>query len=303
MALSGPATALEETIAQDVLALADRAGRHVGHTPLGDEAWFELVEGSTNNFAAAWATDDAGKTTAFVQLVRSPADPTWIAEVLVDPTIERSLADIGAPLLSRALQGAASLGGGPVHLWAANATPGHAELAARAGLVPHRGLHQMERSLPVGEPFELPLRAFVPGQDEDDVIEVNRLAFAHHPEQGDMTRSMLEERETQSWFDPAGFLLCELDGRLAGFCWTKLFADERPILGEIHVICVHPDFAGKGLGKGLVLAGLDYLAGRGATVGMLFVEADNDAALRLYAALGFEIVRTDRSFAITLQPA
>jgi mycothiol synthase len=309
MALHGPATALDDDVARAVLDLAERAGRHVGHTPLGDNGWSDLIGGCTRNFAAAWAADEgaqsAGTSTrldAYVQLVRSAADPTWIAEVLVDPAQQGSLADIGAPLLSRALRAAAELGGGPVHLWAANATPGHAELAARAGLSPHRGLHQMERPLPLDEPYDLPLRAFVPGQDEDAVVEVNRVAFANHPEQGQMTRAMLEEREAQSWFDPAGFLLTELEGRLAGFCWTKLFAEEDPVLGEIHVIGIHPDFEGKGLGRGLVLAGLDHLAKAGATVGMLFVEADNQSALKLYDRLGFHIVRTDRSFAIELQP-
>ena len=43
-----------------------------------------------------------------------------------------SLADLGAPLLRRCLDGVADLGGGPVHLWAAGATAAHAELAARA---------------------------------------------------------------------------------------------------------------------------------------------------------------------------
>jgi mycothiol synthase len=190
-----------------------------------------------------------------------------------------------------------------VHLWAAGATPTHAELAARLGLAPYRALHEMRRPLPVGEPYELPLRPFVPGRDEDAVVEVNRLAFAHHPAQGDMTRAMLEAREAQPWFDPEGFLLCELDGRLGGFCWTRLFADDDPVLGEIHVICVHPDFGGRGLGRGLVLAGLDHLDGRGATVGMLFVEADNEPAIDLYKRLNFEVVRTDRAFAIDVPAA
>jgi mycothiol synthase len=116
-----------------------------------------------------------------------------------------------------------------------------------------------------------------------------------------MTRAMFEERAAEPWFDPEGLLITELDGRVAGFCWTKLFAEESPVLGEIHVICVHPDFAGRRLGRALVLAGLDHLAGRGATVGMLFVEADNTAALELYHKLDFAIVRTDRAFATTVR--
>ena len=159
------------------------------------------------------------------------------------------------------------------------ATAAHAELAARAGLEPYRALHQMERPLPVAERTDLETRGFRPA-DLDEVVEVNRLAFAHHPAQGDMTRAMFEERMAEPWFDPEGLRIVELEGRVAGFCWTKLFTWETPVLGEIHVICVHPDFAGRQLGRGLVLAGLEHLHATGATVGMLFVEADNEAALR-----------------------
>jgi len=302
MALHGPADRLDDATVAEVVALAGRAGLAVGHTPVGDEEWTARSTSGGAGFAAAWATAPDGRFVAYLQALRSPADPHWSVELLVDSAERDRTADLGAPLLSSVLRLVARQGGGPVQLWAAAATPAHAELAARAGLSAHRTLHQMVRPLPTGLRSTVPLRAFVAGEDEDEVLEVNRRAFAHHPEQGEMTRDMLEERMAEPWFDPAGFLIREVDGRIAGFCWTKLFLDSDPLMGEIHVICVDPDFAGQGLGHELVVAGLDHLAQRGATVGMLFVEGDNSAAISLYERLGFEVTRTDRSWTNTVDP-
>jgi mycothiol synthase len=96
-------------------------------------------------------------------------------------------------------------------------------------------------------------------------------------------------------------LLHEVDGRLAGFCWTKIHETTIPRLGEIYVIATDPDFAGRGLGRGLVLAGLDYLASKGITVGTLYTEADNKPAVKLYVDLSFVVDHLDRSFILRLR--
>jgi mycothiol synthase len=199
--------------------------------------------------------------------------------------------------IAAALAEVAAAGGGLLHLWVRGA--GGADIAAAAvdaGMQLGREVLQMRRSLPVGRPWSLDVRPFVVGQDEVAWLGVNNRAFAWHPEQADMTLDQLRSKESEPWFDAAGFLVHEEAGRLLGFCWTKVHDHEEPPLGEIYVIAVDPAAHGRGLGRQLVLAGLDHLHGRGLTVGMLYVEADNVAAVELYRDLGFDVHTSDRRF-------
>ena len=166
--------------------------------------------------------------------------------------------------------------------------------AAAEGLRWERDLYEMRRPLPVDEPCDLEVRTFVVGRDENAWLEVNNRAFEGHPEQGRWDRADLEARFTEPWFDPEGFFLHELGDRLAGFCWTKVHAESR--LGEIYVIATDPDFAGKGLGRQLVLAGLDHLARQGLPTGMLYVDAANVRAVRLYTDMGFTVDHVGRAY-------
>jgi mycothiol synthase len=174
-------------------------------------------------------------------------------------------------------------------------------VAERLGLTPSRALFQMRRPLPVapddpgraGAP-PLRLRPFDPSRDAEAWIRQNNRAFADHPSQGTQTLDTLRATLAEPWIDLDGFLVlddADRPGELAGSCWTRVHppSDLDPALGEIFVIGVDPTHHGERLGLSLVLAGLDHLAWSGTTVGMLYVEADNEPALRLYRRLGFEV--------------
>jgi mycothiol synthase len=238
-------------------------------------------------FAGLLAYDD-DRPIGYAHLTREPSG--WSLRLVVaDPTI-------GADLVGTAIAVVKREGGGYLRLWVTRPGSSDDELAAASGLTERRDLYQMRRPLPVGEPWELETRPFRPGLDDAAWLVVNNRAFAWHPEQGGWDEATLKAREAEPWFDPEGFLLHEENGRLAGFCWTKIHADEHPPLGEIYVIAADPDWHGTGLGRRLTLAGLDYLARKGLTVGMLYVDASNTAAVNLYDRLGFTIDHIDRAY-------
>jgi mycothiol synthase len=285
----------------DVMRLLDAAAAADGHPALDDHLWLDLVDGGHDGFAGflAWGPDRR-RPLAYAQASR--ANDSWALQLVIDPEHRPALATTGAELLGAALVVVGEDGGGRVNWWVAEPSAEDDALAEKLGLRPGRLLHQMRRRLPTGLASVVTTRPFEVGRDEETWLEVNNRAFDGHPEQGGWDLDMLHQREKEPWFDPAGFRLHERDGRLAAFCWTKVHADQDPVLGEIYVIGVDPDFQGLGLGRALTLAGLDHMAGEGVPVGMLFVDADNDAALGLYGSLGFSVHRSDRAYVGEVRP-
>lgn len=224
---------------------------------------------------------------------RTGRDP---AELVVDPEHRRR--GVGSRL-ARAL-----LAGGGI--WAHGNPPPAAALAGSLGLVTTRELLQLRRGLVDGWSVDLPdgvrIRTFRQGRDEDAFLAVNASAFAWHPEQGRLDRTGLAAAMAQDWFDAAGFFLAvDAADTLLGFHWTKVHpTDPTPPrggptdpIGEIYVLGVDPDSPVRRLGGPLTATGLDYLAARGLSTVMLYVEADNERALALYHRFGFATHQSD----------
>jgi mycothiol synthase len=217
------------------------------------------------------------------------------AEMVVHPDYRRR--GFGLTLVRALLAEAAP---DPLRVWAHGDLPAARALAARAGFARIRSLWTMRRPLtdPLPDPVFPPgvtLRTFRVGADEAAWLDVNRKAFASHPEQGAWTAEDLSLREREPWFDPDGFFLAERDGKLAGFHWTKIHGTP-PQVGEVYVVGVDPAGQGGGLGRALTLAGLHYLRAQGLPEVMLYVDEDNTPAIRLYESLGFIHRGTDVMF-------
>ncbi|WP_374703903.1 mycothiol synthase [Saccharopolyspora kobensis] len=298
---------LDSTEAAEVMGLLDKTAAADGVAPVGEHVILRLkahrdvvhqIEPVQADVRSEhFVLRDAGGSLigyAHLDTEHEKTSGQLVAELAVDPDHRRKGA--GARLVE-ALLDRAELSAEPapdtarLRIWSHGELPGAVRLAERYGFGRPRELWRMGREL--AEP-ELPevelregvrLRTFRPDRDEAAVVAVNHRAFSWHPEQGGMTEQDLRAKEREGWFDPNGFFLAVDDrDELLGFHWTKVHPDGT---GEVYVVGVDPDAQGGGLGRSLTVAGLRHLSDTGCRQVMLYVEADNAPAVKVYQRLGF----------------
>ncbi|MEE4545722.1 mycothiol synthase [Streptomyces sp. V4-01] len=279
--------------ADAVLALIEAAAAQDGQPAVSEQGRLRLRRGEHTGVRHLLLYS-GGDLAGYAQIDGSDPVEAPAAEFVVHPDhrLHGHGRALGAALLTAT--------GKRLRVWAHGGHPAARHLAVELGLKQFRELRQLRRPLDpaldgIPEP-RLPdgvtLRTFVPGQDEEAWLAVNAAAFAHHPEQGDMTLRDLADREAEPWFDPAGFFLAFRGSALAGFHWTKVHAAEG--LGEVYVVGVSPSEQAAGLGRALTAVGLRHLArDRALGTAMLYVDADNLPAVTVYERLGFTTHEVD----------
>ncbi|NNE12855.1 MAG: mycothiol synthase [Ilumatobacter sp.] len=280
------------------LRVVTEVAEATGARPISDHLWLDLQGDDEPGPILAIARDVTGPL-GVAQV--SSGNDAWSMEAFARPGLTDAH-DVVLDLVESAVDRFRSFGGGRLFWWVDDPDDADDRLATAHGLQPVRALHEMRRALPHEQTADIETRPFRVGVDDEAWLAVNNRAFANHGEQGGWTTDTLTSRFAEPWFDPDGFRVHEVDGRMAGFCWTKLHADADPPMGEIYVIAVDPEFHGRGLGKQLTLAGLDSISERGIGLANLYVDADNEAAVGLYDRLGFSIHRTRRAYSGDLAP-
>ena len=273
-----------------------------GHRILSDQLRLDLSDASTTHPPVV-AIANQGTDIASIAIA-TRANDGWTLEVVSQhdhafpPTREVVNLVVGGILNELAEERKLRL-----TWWARAHDPWVEHAASGLGFTEHRRLHQMRLNLSNEIVSEFrsaaaETRPFRLNVDEGRWLSVNNSAFASHEEQGGWSREQLDRRLAASWFNADDVRLHPIDGDLTAFCWTKRHEKDlhEPALGEIYVIAVEPADAGKGLGKQMVMAGFSHLADTGISIGMLYVDADNDAAMSLYESIGMEVHHTDRAY-------
>ena len=280
---------------RQVLALIASATDHDGVPPVSEHVLLHLRHGGDKADTHLIASKNES-VVGYAHLDLTDAVEGPSAELVVHPEHRKS--GIGQSLLKE-LQNTA---GATLRLWSHGDLPGAKNIAERSGFARVRTVIQMRRSLndPIPElSREIQIRNFLPGIDNEEWIALNNKAFANHPEQGNWSLRDLEIRLKEEWFEPQGFLIAESNQKMTGFCWTKIHGghthkhshsepehDHDPI-GEIYIMGVDPSMSGKGIGKAVTIAGLRHMRYQGIFSAMLYVDAENHAAIKLYQSLGF----------------
>lgn len=261
-----------------------------GHFPIGEHKYLDVMTGVGN--VVGTVIEANGEIISYVAVTPPREELVASLEIAIHP-LHRSHVVI-ADSIAAGLDAARDTGADRVRVWAFQ--PNMVAEFQGAGFMPERELRQLRIDLPLDTHVDLPEAMtearFRPEHDVDAWLAVNNAAFEWHPENGSWTPDILGDRMEQTWFDPDAFLMVWEGSELAGFCWTK----PHETMGEIYVVAVSPSHQGRGLGRYLVVRGLDVINRHlGFDTGMLYMDADNIPAARLYGSLGFRLHHVDRS--------
>lgn len=154
---------------------------------------------------------------------------------------------------------------------------------------------QLPADTPVNDDPQFPegitVRTFARHEDELVFLQVRNVSFAEHYGSVQRTLEEIIAITDQPDFRPEGLFFAFDGDKVAGFCLTDIHPDEikrRGIgVGHINLLGTMPEYRGKGIGRALLLTGIQYLRLEVPIV-ELSVEGKNSNALALYYNVGFK---------------
>lgn len=141
---------------------------------------------------------------------------------------------------------------------------------------------EMTLKIPIGFEF----LHFLPG-DEESLCTLQNMSFTgswgFRPNTVEEICYLLKT----SWCRPDCILYINNGRRNVGYCWTMDDPTDRE-KGYIRMMGINPRYRGRGLGKAILIAGIEYLMQNGIKEIELSVDGRNQIAKRLYQSLGFQ---------------
>ncbi len=202
---------------------------------------------------------------------------------------------LAAKLFSRAVDRIRELGAKAAHVNIRQDNMAAAKTLTRLGFNPIRQFLELRLDVGHADGFEsrtaVEWRYLQPGQ-EDELARLQNRAFADAWGYNPNTAETIAFRISQSSSSPRDIVLAYDQGRAVGCCWTGITCEEgTPSVrrGRIHMLGVDPNQRGKGMGRELMVIGINRLRERGLRVAELTVDGENKAACALYESLGFDI--------------
>lgn len=282
---------------QGLTDLIERTAAHDRHRPVGEHALVELKQGPQAMPHAAFVARVDGQPVGYAHLSERETRRGWPLEAFVAP--EHRGAGTGEALVRAVLEHVSAHGGGLIHAWAYRPGPAQERLAERFGMHIFRRLFRMARPLPgpdVPPPSGVRLQSFRNG-DAAAWLALHNRVFAEHPDAGDWRDVDLRWRLREPGFDPEGFVLAEDPGGLVGYCWMRVEDTD----GWVYFLGADPRARGTGLSDALCSRGMAWATMRGADRCLLYVDGDNEPAIRLYRRLGFEMDHVDHCYELAVE--
>lgn len=304
---TGPGHDATDEAAMDQVRMIVRAAElHDSRSPVSDQALVAAAQGRRLVARFAAVGDDADSSGPVAIGIAGDGE----LDLVVHPEVRGR--GIGTAALTELL----ARTGPPVKAWSHGINPAADALLARAGFTPVRELLRMTLEpalLPHGDPVDAPAWLSITPHTSGSAVEaaawvaVNAAAFSGHPEQGAMTLDDFAALTREEWFDAEDLLLAfDTRGsgaeRPAAFAWVKTVttqASQTELGGtecELYALGVHPDEAGAGLGRILLDRALRRMAEHDPDRISLYVDGDNERAVRLYERSGFTVDQRSRQW-------
>ena len=156
------------------------------------------------------------------------------------------------------------------------------------------------RTLITDLPAGITVKAFNAGQ-LDRLVDTDNTIFQDHWGAKQRTPSLFRAQmiETRP-HDPKLWLLAWAGDELAGECLCHANHLGEPNDGWVSTLGVRREYRGRGLGRALLLMGLQRLQTQGFDTASLSVDGENMMAVNLYRSVGMDVIRTRLSFEKTI---